>query len=521
MKLQEIHTVCEVFNGKTPSASEQQSSGLPILKIRDIDENGKFRGCFESFVDQDFYNKYSNKCLKTCDTIILNAAHNADYVGSKNALIPKKLEGVIATGEWLIVRPKEANGVYINHFLKSPLGRRALKTRVKGIHLYPKDVENIKIPLPHSDDQIRIAYLLSKVEGLIAQRKEHLQQLDGLLKSVFLEMFGDPVRNEKGWEKRTAIDYANCIVPGRDKPRGFNGVIPWVTTNDLQNLGHTFTSKQGIGLSDEEINEVRARVIPAGSILITCVGDLGVTSICGKNMVVNQQLHAFQVKEGMNNVFFMYAISFQNTYMYRNASTTTVPYMNKTVCNRIPMISPPIDLQNQFAAIFKKVEWIKSHYQYSLTELENLYGALSQKAFKGELDLSRVPLPVGTTLTQHEETNLLERAGEQQGTFNADLGQIEQLDTPAMSTAQGRTKLLERLFETYIKEQHSGAPLSLDDFWQNMQFQTSDYMDEDSKQIGLADYDQVKKYLFRLLESGEVIQTFNEDKNRIELHVRG
>ena len=61
-------------------------------------------------------------------------------------------------------------------------------------------MNNIEIPLPPLDDQKRIAHLLGKVEGLIARRKQHLQQLDDLLKSVFLEMFGDPVRNEKEWD---------------------------------------------------------------------------------------------------------------------------------------------------------------------------------------------------------------------------------------------------------------------------------------------------------------------------------
>ena len=71
--------------------------------------------------------------------------------------------------------------------------------------------------------------------------------------------------------------------------------------------------------------------------------------------------------------------------MYKKATSTTVPYMNKTTCNSIPVIKPPIELQTQFAQIVEKTEALKTQYQQSLQELEKLYGSLSQKAFKGEL----------------------------------------------------------------------------------------------------------------------------------------
>ena len=99
MRRQEIQYFGEVFNGKTPSKEEQRSGGRPILKIRDIDETGQFRGVFESFVDDAFYNRHAKKKLKTGDIIILNAAHNSDYVGSKNAFVTDELNEVIATGE--------------------------------------------------------------------------------------------------------------------------------------------------------------------------------------------------------------------------------------------------------------------------------------------------------------------------------------------------------------------------------------------------------------------------------------
>jgi type I restriction enzyme S subunit len=122
-----LKEIANVFNGKTPSKAEQRTDGLPILKIRDIDENGKFSGSHGSYVDKTFYQQYSNKMLCSGDTIILNSAHNSNYVGSKSALVSAELEGTIATGEWLIIRPHKANSTYIFQYLKSPTGRQQIK----------------------------------------------------------------------------------------------------------------------------------------------------------------------------------------------------------------------------------------------------------------------------------------------------------------------------------------------------------------------------------------------------------
>lgn len=78
--------------------------------------------------------------------------------------------------------------------------------------------------------------------------------------------------------------------------------------------------------------------------------------------------------------------------MYKRASTTTVPYLNKTNCNSIPVIKPPLNQQIEFSKIIEEVEQTKQLYENHLIELENLYYRLSQDAFKGELDLSRVVL---------------------------------------------------------------------------------------------------------------------------------
>lgn len=246
------------------------------------------------------------------------------------------------------------------------------------------DLLNIKIPLPPIQTQKKIAQILDQADALRKKTQQIIDEYDKLAQSIFLDMFGDPVANPKGWEKKATITYCKCIVPGRDKPKSFTGNIPWVTTNDLNHLGYTSKSSLNIGLSLKEIKEVKAKTIPFDSVIMTCVGDLGVVSINTEEMVVNQQLHTFQCKS-INNVFLMYNLSFQKPYMYKMASNTTVPYMNKTIANNTPTIYPPINLQNQFAEKIKLIEQQKELAKQSLKESEDLFNALLQKAFKGEL----------------------------------------------------------------------------------------------------------------------------------------
>ena len=86
-----VKECADVFNGKTPSKKEQRQDGKPILKIKDIDNNGLFLNDISSFVDDSFYNKYINKVLKPGDSLILNAAHSSKYVGSKTHFVNKLL----------------------------------------------------------------------------------------------------------------------------------------------------------------------------------------------------------------------------------------------------------------------------------------------------------------------------------------------------------------------------------------------------------------------------------------------
>lgn len=200
-----LSDIAEVFNGKTPSKAEQRSSGHPVLKIKNVSETGNFRGEFESFVDPTLAVKHQLRWLRAGDSLILNAAHNADYVASKMFFAGESVEGAMPTGEWLVVRPNPefADPAFVNFWLRSTGARKSIKFMVKGIHLYPKDVAALSVPIPPLPEQRRIVDLLSRAEGIVRLRREAEKKAAELIPSLFIDMFGSPAMNPKGWPVAT------------------------------------------------------------------------------------------------------------------------------------------------------------------------------------------------------------------------------------------------------------------------------------------------------------------------------
>ena len=296
----------------------------------------------------------------------------------------------IASGEWIKFRTERADPAYLRNFLLSDVFHPRLMQTVSGVggsllRARPQEVAKIKIPLPSLPEQRRIAAILDKADALRQKRREAIAKLDQLLQSVFLEMFGDPVTNPKGWDTSAVGEVTGCIVPNRNKPKSFTGNIPWITTEDLVHLGITDNSGKSIGLTSNEINTAKARLIPHQSVLMSCVGDLGITSIAGRDMVINQQLHAFLCDEKIISEYLMFALAYQEPFMKKHATSTTLPYMNKSTCNAIPLSLPTIGLQREFATIFHSVRDQKCSILGSLDGLNKLFGSLQQRAFTGQL----------------------------------------------------------------------------------------------------------------------------------------
>ena len=250
-------------------------------------------------------------------------------------------------------------------------------------------IEKFKIPFPALSDQRHIANILSKAEALIAQRKQSIALLDELLKSTFLEMFGDPVKNEKGWE----IKKLNMITkvgtggtPSRKKESEYyNGEYFWAKTTEV-NGSKIYDTEEKI--TELALKESNCKLYPIGTILLAMYGQgktRGNVGLLKIEAATNQACAAIPPSGNIDQSFLFELL--KNSYLNIRslARGGNQENLNLNIVGSYPIIVPPKKDQTQFAQIVEKTEALKTHYQQSLQELENLYGSLSQRAFKGEL----------------------------------------------------------------------------------------------------------------------------------------
>lgn len=184
------------------------------------------------------------------------------------------------------------------------------------------------------------------------------------------------------WNVKKVGELCDSIVPGRNKPINFGGDIPWITTPDIEHNGMILTSKSGLSISKKEAKSIGSKVVPIDSVIISCVGELGLAAITGTEIVINQQLHAFIPKQSINYKFLLYGLSIQKKYMDRVATKTAVPYMNKDNCNSIPIKFPTLPEQQKIASFLSAVDEKIQQLTRKREALEQYKKGVMQRLFK-------------------------------------------------------------------------------------------------------------------------------------------
>lgn len=258
-------------------------------------------------------------------------------------------------------------------------------------------LNSIEIPIPDYDMQGRIVVILDKTQDLIDKRNQQIQACDEVIKSQFIEIFGDPVINPMGWEmpkiEQVVANEKNALKAG---PFGSALKKEYYVEQGYKIYGQeqVISGDANFGdyyISEEKYKELENCAVKANDVLISLVGTYGKILIMPNEFeagIINPRLMKITFdKEKVNTVYFKYFFGSNELKraLSHNTHGGTMDILNLGIVRNIKIPVPPIELQNEFSEFVQQVDKLKFGMEQSLKQLEANFDALMQKAFKGEL----------------------------------------------------------------------------------------------------------------------------------------
>jgi len=369
-----------------PKHFNTDSLGFPLIRVRDV--NTGFSGTYYS---GPFDTKY---LIKNGDLLV-------GMDGDFKPILWYKEEAILNQRVCRIEPKNTVDKIYLLHFLPKALDeihRITTYTTVK--HLSVKRINSLKIPLPSLLDQKRIAKVLSDCEQLIRWRKESIQLLDDYLESTFLEMFGPQNVNYDNWEVDSIENYALKKKGSmRSGPFGSNllhsefqevGPVKVLGIDNVVN--NTFEIGKPRFITKEKYEQLKRYTVFPGDVLISIMATNGRSAIVPDDIplaINSKHLAATTLDQNKMLPFYLkYAFQFHpiiRRQLSKYMKGAIMSGLNLTIIKSLRLPNPPIKVQEQFSELVLRLRTVKSELCISLNELQNLYGSISQRAFKGKL----------------------------------------------------------------------------------------------------------------------------------------
>ena len=267
---------------------------------------------------------------------------------------------------------------YMYYYFKSNYGQNAIKSISSGTSMLKFNKTQLKtlpIPIPSIEIQEKIVTALDKAQYLIDKKKEQIDLLDELVKSRFVEMFGDPNCNNKNWKIKKFKD----VSSNKDSDR-----VP-IKQADREKRSGKYPYYGATGI----IDSIDGYIFDGLYLLIAEDGknletkNKDIAFLAEGKFWVNNHAHVIKETNESNLYYLKYTINNMNLKPYITGIDQLK--LNRGNLDNIELPIPPIELQNEFAEFVTKIDEIKSKMEASLSELEDNFNSLMQKAFKGEL----------------------------------------------------------------------------------------------------------------------------------------
>ncbi len=303
-------------------------------------------------------------------------------------------DGICSTDILPVLPSDSLDRRYLAFFLRQPSLVDYADSRAIGANLprlSPSELGRITIPLPPIEEQKRIATILDAADDLRVKRRESIAQLDALLQSTFLDMFGDPVTNPMGWEIGSLGSVSKRITDGtHQSPQWSEMGIPFLFVSNISERDIDFSTSKFI--SDDEYMRLTSRCpIETGDILYTTVGSYGnAVSVKESYPRFAFQRHIAQIKPKRDCIESRFLEVMLDSSLGRQQADRLVRGVAQKTLNladlkKFQVLLPPLSLQRRFASIVEAAERQKARLRAHLDELDALFSSLQSRAFNGEL----------------------------------------------------------------------------------------------------------------------------------------
>lgn len=365
--------VCEILNGFAFKSDKYVEQGIRVLRITNVQKG--------AIVDNDPkyypYDEESNikQYMLNENDLLMSLTGNVGRVGLlQKGLLPAALNQRVAC---LRLLSDIALLKYLFHLLNSDRFEKDSIFNAAGIAQKNMSTEWLKkyvIPIPPLSEQQRIVSELDLLSSIIEMKKAQLKAYDQLSQSIFFDMFGDPITNEKGWEVKKLGDVGIIVAgstPSTNDESNWDGHVNWVTPAELgEQLYYGETARK---LTDKGAKGLT--MMPIGTVLLSSRAPIGKLAITTVPMCCNQGFKNIICNNTINNVFLYYYLKNTMDLVQALGRGATFKEVSKSAISSYKIILPPLSLQQSFAEKIETIEHQKALIQQSIAETETLFNS--------------------------------------------------------------------------------------------------------------------------------------------------
>lgn len=379
-----ISLISGVSYSPTDVSDVATSNHIAILRAHNIQDEGLN---LDNLVYVDNRKINDGQLIRKGDILVCASSGSKHLVG-KAAQAKEDMEA--SFGAFCkIVRTDSIYAPYLGFFFRSPRYRKTISTLAAGANinnLRNEHLGDLEITLPPLEIQRKIAKTLDTVSEILAMRKQQLAELDNLIKSIFFDMFGDPVTNEKGWSIHKLGEVCDVRDGTHDSPNYVESGYPLVTSKNVRNGEISLDDVSYISYEDYcEINK-RSKV-DKGDIIMPMIGTIGNPAIVKHDApsfaIKNVALIKFPIPSRIGNLYLkeLLTLDFFTIITQKRSRGGTQKFIALGDIRNLEIPVPPINIQSGFENKVTIIESVKEKVTLALDEIQYLFDSLMSRYF--------------------------------------------------------------------------------------------------------------------------------------------